>query len=355
MTVKGKRLLACLALAAGLILAAGCAAGPDPASGTGAATRTRAPSRTASLPPTVTPTATEIPTVVPVVTASPGPKPDLELVNVTILNDMPWDFVFMAEMVNNTDEPMIFNEREVGLVLTFERWWERAGDRHGYDQVNLRPIVGTIQSMNCILYPGEKGIVAFFSRSVEIISDNTMPGGGEVLSEPIQQQGTQLIGYQALFRPWKDLRQQYPFNEPVYGYPDELKNSYHPEAENFTYRLEGNRIIVEFDVNVQKPEYGGHYASSWMILYDKDENIINILQTVPLYCKGVGCFKNRMYHLFGIGSNSYVKDDPTVAPDVYTDYWKPLVEIDNEQLQLIDHIRVLNELQNYSMCIDPLS
>jgi hypothetical protein len=339
-----------------LLMLAGCTAGPLTATGPASpsVSQTRAPTRTEAPPPTVTPTATEIPTVVPVVTPSPGPKPELELVNVTIVNDMPWAFIFMGEIKNNTDEPMIFNEREFGLHLTFERWWEWANVYHGLMEVNLRPLNSMFQVMNCIIYPGETGVVAFNTRAV--CPNNTYcPRTEEIITEPLHQEGTRLIGYEAFYRRWADLKRQYPFDREYNGYPEELYEGYHPAVENISYRMEGERIVLEFDVDIIFPAYGHHDTASWMILYDAEGKIINILFADPIYCEGVGCFISRTYHLFGIGSNLYIDRRPTVAPDVFTDWWKPIMELTEEQLQLVDHIRVLNELQNFSMCSNPLS
>jgi hypothetical protein len=208
--------------------------------------------------------------------------------------------------------------------------------------------------MNCILYPGETGIVAFTSEADRPEVNPDLPKD-EILSDHPPQQGTRLIDYQAFFRRWKDLKQQYPFDQEYYGYPEDLYEGYHPAAENLSFRIEGARIIVEFGVDVDLPSFGGHFTASWMVLYDIQGKIINILFSDPTYCMGVGCFDSRMYHLFGVGSNSHVARDPTISPNVYTDWWKPIIEMTEEQLQQVDHIRVLNELQNYSMCIDPLS
>jgi hypothetical protein len=350
MAAWGKRAAVWGLLAAGLILPAGCSAGAAAGGATPAATRTRAPSRTATLSPTVAPTATEIPTVVPVVTASPGPRPDLELVNVTILNDMPWDFVFMAEMVNNTDEPMIFNEREVGLVLTFERWWEWAEIYHGYKEVRLRPLSSIYQSMNCILYPGEKGVVGFTSVAESPEKGQDLPND-EILSEYPAQQGTRLLGYQAIFRQWEDLRQQYPFNEPVKGYSDELFTGYHPAANNLQYSIIEGKIIFDFDVTIKLPKYGSNYDLSWLLLYDSLGRIINILFTRDIFCDETYCLGQEEYQIHGIGSNNRITSDM----DGNTHWWKPLIEITDGQLERIDHIRVVNEIMNASICMNPLS
>jgi hypothetical protein len=254
----------------------------------------------------------------------------------------------MAEMKNNSDEPMIFNEREIGMRLTFEQWLERAGFHHKLSEVPIRPMGGR---MNCILFPGETGVIAFSSRALEMDKYTVLY---EPIESPLPFIGARLIGYQASFRHWKDLKQQYPFNKKSYGYPEELENYNHPEAENLTFEVNDAQIFIEFDIDIVFPSYGSYDGLSWIILYDSSDRIVNVLFTRPIYCDGVGCFTARKYHLFGVGSNSRVSREPIIAPGQFTDWWEPVMELLAEQLQRVDHIRVLNELQNSSMCSKPL-
>jgi hypothetical protein len=208
-----------------------------------------------------------------------------------------------------------------------------------------------IQSINCILLPGETGIIAFGSRAIDIGKYTILR---ESIADPLLFTGARLIGYEPLFRSWKDLKQQYPFSEKAYGYPGELEYLFHPEAINLSFWIDGGQFFIEYDIELVFPPYGTYSGLSWIILYDSSDRIINVLFTRPIYCEGVGCFISGTYHLFGIGSNAHVPRDPTAAPGQFTDWWRPVMELTAEQLQRVDHIRLFSELQNWSMCMKPL-
>jgi hypothetical protein len=334
-------------LSLGVILLSGCTGATTGVYGSPSpsASRTPAPTPTETPIPTVTPTATEIPTVVPYVTPSPGPKPELEIFNITIQNDPHVEFIFMAEIRNNSDDLMAFNQREIGMTLFFEQWKDWAGRQsHIISEVPIYPLDGR---MNCMLFPGETGVIMFSSRTGGM-SDYTKTV--DDIEGPLSQRGVRLIGYQGASRYWRDLKELFPFNKPSYGYPDMLENYNHPEAENLVFRIDGARIFIEYEIEIRFPDYGSYDPFSWIILYDSSDRIVNILRTRPIYCEGVGCWDPKRYHLFGIGSNSQVSREPATASAQFTDWWKPFAELTADQLRSVDRIRVLNEIQNEAMC-----
>jgi hypothetical protein len=340
---------------AAILIPAGCSAGSTPATITPFSTnspRTPPPTYTSTATFTATPTATEVPTVFPFVTPSPGPKPELELTNIMIENSWGENFYFMAEIVNNSNDVIILNDREEVIKITVESWWDWGGYYHGFADYFIQPISGTT---NCILFPGETGIIGFGSMAHEPFG-STDPERTYEIPGPLEYQGTRLYEYQAFFRRWKDLKLEYPFNQSYYDYPEVLVNDYHPKAENLTFRIDGAMILFDYDVRIVLPPYGSPDDTAWLILFDKNDNIINIFYTHDPFCIGGRyCMQFEKYHVHGVGSNSRVsanKDKPT---EVQNQWWKPLIETTEARLQRVDHIQVLNEIRNSSMCSIPLA
>jgi hypothetical protein len=335
-----------VAFSIAFILLVGCSVGPDERTAeTGEGTPIMYPTRTKTPTVTVSPTATEIPTVVPLVTASPGPAPELELRNINLINHTN-EFVFMAETRNNSGEPMIFNEREIGIRLQFEQWWKYVGYHHVFLEAPLRPLSGSVQRMNCILYPDETGILVFTTWNT--CDDRTCPRKDEISQEPPGQLGTRLIGYQATPRRWEDLRNLYPFNQAYYHYPEKLDEYAHPEAQNLTYRIDGSKIIIEYDTDLDLPTFGD-VDVAWLILYDGDGIIINVLYSHDNFCNQKSCLGLDRYHVKGIGSNSRPMLQ-SATPGVYPTWWRPLFDLTDDQLKQVNSIRVFTELQDWNIC-----
>jgi hypothetical protein len=338
-----------VAFSIAFILLAGCSVGPaGRTEQTGAyppvtlyPTRTRTPTVTVSL------TASEIPTVVPLVTASPGPEPDLELSNITLLNDYDYEFIFMAEMRNNSGETMIFNEREFGIRLYFEQWWEHVGYHHALFEANLRPLSDSVQRMNCILYPGEAGILAFNTWGT-CTMEKDCPRKDEISQEPPGQLGTRLTGYQGTPWLWKDLRNLLLLSFH-YHYPEQLDQYAHPEAQNLTYRIDGSQIIIEYDTDVNLPSFGD-VDVAWLILYGGDGKIINVLYSRDNFCTKKSCLGLDRYHVTGIGSNGRPALEQSATPGVNTTWWRPLFDLTDDQLKQVNSIRVFTELQDWNIC-----
>jgi hypothetical protein len=304
--------------------------------------QTSTPADTATA--TVTPTATAIPTVEPILTPSPGPAPDLEILNVAIRGN-----IFMGEMRNNTDQPMIFPGREKGLRLDFEEWIYYGKYYHFIDSAFIVPGIDSKQ-MNCILYPGETGVVTFDLSQICIGLSGCKNQLMEDLTNPPKQLGYQLIGYQGLYWRWEDLKDKYPFKR---DYPAELDGRYHPQIKNLSYRVEDSYIFIEFDAEIYIPAYmRGTREPSWIILYDHAGRIINILNT------NTDIFQTRyesgVYHIYGVGRNDMALPKQWVTPDIHTQWWRPMIELAPEDMQRVDHIRILFEIDNVDICINPI-
>jgi hypothetical protein len=305
--------------------------------------QTSTPADTATA--TVTPTATAIPTVEPMRTPSPGPAPDLEILNVAIRGN-----IFMGEMRNNTDQPMLFPGRESGLRLDFEKWSQYGKYYHDIYSAFIVPEDVYFKKMNCILYPGETGVVTFDLSQICLELGGCQGPAGEDLTSPPKQLGNQLIGYQGLYRRWEDLKDKYPFKR---DYPAELDGRYHPQITNLLYRVEDSYLFIEFDAEIYIPAYmRGTSEPSWIILYDHAGRILNILHT------NTDIFQNRyetgMYHIYGVGRNDKALSEQWVTPEIHTQWWRPMIELTQEDMRRVDHIRVVFEIDNVDICINPI-
>jgi hypothetical protein len=338
-------------------LTAGCAVGTaaqtagTTAGGTADATPPSATTRTKTPPPTVTPTASEIPTVAPMVTPSPGPAPDLEIFNGNIVykNSISnFFFYFMGELRNNSKEPMIFSESEIGLILNFE-WWRTDRDyEHRTAEVHIHPGGNFYIQYNSILFPGETGVIAFYMGTT-CVDTSACPQTHDDLDSPPEQRGARLVSYQSYPQSWENWLEWYPYLISDDGYPQELKNVYHPETENLTFRIEEAEIYVEFDVSVEWPLYGRYGTYSWMVLYDQYSKIINVLYTDKLFCDGKHCYKLDHFTINGVGSNSEPDLDQGKAPEVIEKWWKPIFPLTAEDARRVEHIRIINELQDLNI------
>jgi hypothetical protein len=345
--MEAKRGIRFLVMAVFSLLLVGCAEGSVSIPGAGAATKTRRPSDTPSAPPTETPTATAIPTAAPFVTPSPGPAPELELFNVTIRG-----YFLFAETRNNTGEAMIFPGRENGLRVNLEQWRLHPAGVYIHDTIEalIQPGTEYRRSMNCLLYPGDGGVVII--NLSQICDSKSSVCKGEELNAPPTQLGYQLTGYQGFYKRWEEIKNLYPFN----WHPGDLYGKFHPEVRNLVYTIEGNEIIIDFDIEYVIPEYLYTSATehSWIILYGKNGEIVNILDYETPICATPGCGVSGNYHFYGVGSNSNPMGTKWEKPGVITQWWRPAFMLTEEDLDRVDHIRVLFEIQSKSLCINPI-
>jgi hypothetical protein len=306
-------------------------------------TATHRPTKTDLPTETVTPTATTVPTIIPMVSPSPGPAPDLELLNVTTTDDM-----LMGELRNNTDEAMIFPGEEPGLRVVFDNWidWGVGLWLHGisfpYD------VIPRNRQMNCILYPHETGVL-MSDPNPEYEKDekvDAVPYGA----------GKRVLSYEGVYRRWEEFRELRYFND----FPDVLGDFYHPQVENLEYTIEisdvilkGAAILINFDAIVALPPYGtGEYVPAWIVLYDHEGRIINILFNSNIQvCLVYGCPLTDRIHVYGAGCNRGMCLFANWAePDQNLKWFEPIIRITPEDMRRVDHIRALVEIQDADMC-----
>jgi hypothetical protein len=309
---------------------------------TGAPSTQTAAAFTPSPTDTVTPAPTE--TYTPTATPTPGPPPDLELLNVTIDGDDN----LMGEIRNNTDQPMILPPREPAFRFWFEEWQD-FGSLTGYyhnifSPADVEPGDDAYSKvMNCILYPGEKGVIAFDIGPV--LSRCEGCATRERIPAPPVKTGYDLIRYESFFFKWEELRDHSIYSE----YPAEFGSHYHPSADNLTYRIEGSAIFINFDTNLLLPIYmRGWNFVSWIILYDSNGSIVNILYSLTIPVDGPSTSGN--YHIVGVGSEQWSSSWNSLGDIVQ--WWKPKSELTADALQRVDHIRVLFEINDSFICGD---
>jgi hypothetical protein len=312
-------------------------------------TATYRPTETELPTETNTPKPTNIPTVLPMVTPSPGPAPDLEVFNGTIFGN-----IFMGEIRNNTDQPMIFPGEENALILGFEDWHVAEGGNGGYHHnifypVKLQPLN---QNMNCILFPKETGVVLSHTNSAcdECIQSENVPA--------VTQLGYRLISSEGIFHRWEEFKTLELFRD----YPSDLDERFHPQVQNLEYdiqiikeMIEGSAILFNFDIELFLPEYiHGAFFPSWAILYDKDGRIINVLYVDNInFCNNVQCLKSGKFHVFGAGCNKgKCLFANWATPDQLIQWYQPEVEITTEDLQRVDHVRMIVEIADWDICVD---
>jgi hypothetical protein len=326
------------------LLQAGCVAAPSNTTtpgvtASGSATQTGVlATRTQTFTAAIMPTGT----YVPADTNTPGPPPDLEVINATIKDTV----FFLAEIRNNTDKPIILPGREAAFEFIFEKWAKASGKYYHYEYkpYEVTPGVDAIyKRTNCFLYPGEIGVIAFLfnphRKSEEEAS--SMPYGP----------GYRLVSYQGHYRRMEDLKKKSRFED----YPEKLYDGFHPPAENLAFSIQGSEIFLNFDVGIYVPDYvalAGTQIPSWVVLYDKQGGIINILLSDPDWCTGYMCFKENTYHLYGVGSDGW--SQAWVTPGAMASYWEPMTHLTAEDLQRVDHIRVLTEIEDDVLCLDPI-
>jgi hypothetical protein len=314
------------------------------------------PSETAWPSWTPVPTSTVIPTVEPMVTASPGPAPDLEIINVNFQPSM-YSTAFLGEIRNNTDQPVIFPGRLIALRLGIEEWSTDAGIYYSYYKFNalVKPYTDN-KTLNCIIYPGEVGILAF-DFNICSTKENCV-GEGEKLSEPPKQLGYRLLNYESYPKRWYDFL-HFPYIKS--HYPSELDKGYHLKVDNLTYetqvieeQMDWGVMFFDFDVAFYMPAYQrGARTPIWIILYDMEGRIVNVMRNSWVqYCGTYGCLESgNTYHISGAACNKTYclwEDWKKKNPDIQ--WFEPIAKLTIESMNRVDHIRVLAEDQDDEMC-----
>jgi hypothetical protein len=319
-------------------------------------TDTERPTQTGTPTPTVTVDPASIPTALPMVTPSPGPAPDLEVFNVTIEKNSEVSTMFMAEIRNNSDEPMIFPSEERALRLRFDVWYE---DLYRINDVFIKPNID-YKEMNCILYPQEKGIVTFNLQQkcsggdCHVINDVK-------LNELPEQMGYRLNSYEGFYRRWTDYA-ALPWYKDYF--PNGFYKDFHLPVENVKYKVKpsGNEtddveIIFNFDFSYSDSKYKPvGYIQAWIILYDNNSRIINVLRkdyNSKDFCEremGEDCPTGK-YPIRAVAAEYKYWD----ANDGETNWWfKPLAPLTMDDSQRLDHLQVFIEYQSKRICDHPV-
>lgn len=305
------------------LLLTACSVGPGTAStGSQGATPflTEQPTltQTITITPTITPTMTNTPTI--------SPPPDLELMDVKIYpetyNIIGQTYTLLGRVRNNTNMIMIFREEDLIFKFVFEVWeFDSLGKpsyRHAKysEEIKLGTDMG--RKMNCILYPGDEGVLFYNTRSVSKVY---------ILHEDRDK-------YEGSLGFW------YTYESFYHTQPD-LPLYYHPIAENLTYEKKDGELAVDFDVSIHKLLREGVYGSSiysWIILYDENGNNINIL-------------KKRLNEMSGlVYGGTFHFHSSTAASDYSQEYMRPAVEMTSEMIERTDHIDVFIEFEEGSTC-----
>jgi hypothetical protein len=296
-----------------------------PSGQTAATNGSLGPTETQPLVATETPTVTATSTI----TSTPTPPPDLELTNVTISPDdynvVGQEHVLMGRIRNNTNTTMLLFSEKKAFSFNIEMWEYDLHVKYNRDQAYYHSIsqydieVGSDQkTMNCILYPGEEGVIVFG------FNDATM-------SSTFEQKTT----YSGPLGVW------YTY-QSYYDTKPNIPTGYHNKAENVTFQKKYGGIVFDFDLQLlDKVLYPDFYVDqpTWVMLYDKDGKIIDILyMDMAHYYPGFS--KGRLLHVHS----------PT--SDAITDkaYFKAAVPVTSEMADQVDHIEVFSELEEQPIC-----
>ncbi len=296
------------------------------------------PSDTPSI--TMTPTITKTPSI----TMTPTTTPDLELTNYTLEGssisgaspDAGW--YLMGEIRNNSDQPMILFATDKIFQFYLDHW--QGTEYSILGPIGIAPGADKFKTMSCILYPGETGVI---SRNLYgFCPSDTCYVTTPAPSEPVKGEVWKLRSYTSHYKRWEDMKDNFP---PEWS---PLFTGFHPSVENINYNLTGDGYIhVTFDVNVKFPQYTRSVFEvvSWIVLYDNQNHIFNILYNPLALPPPIQELKSGKYHVDGIG-----KDKWCVTTSTANQCWYTEVMMTPESLQRLDHIRVFAELEDIEIC-----
>jgi hypothetical protein len=270
----------------------------------------------------VTPTQTMTNTWVPSSTPTVGPPPDMELKSVTIYPEfgnfetVGQKYTLLGRVRNNTDQIMLFRDKDIVFRFNFEVWefderWDEAKYRHAIYEKEAAHGWDDNRIMNCILYPGDEGVIAFTSasRADEYAVSERVPNHDGPLG----------IWYTY---------------EGFYNIQTDLRMDLHPAAENIEFTKENGTLIFDYDVYV--PITAEHVQSaslhSWVILLDKNGMVLNFLFK-RLETLG-GMIDGETFHVHGATATPLTDQQR---------YFRPSVKITPEMIEQVDHLEVLNE------------
>jgi hypothetical protein len=128
--------------------------------------------------------------------------------------------------------------------------------------------------------------------------------------------------------------------ESFYDTRPDFPRNLHPKAENIKFIRDQAQLKFEHDI-VGIPDTVTHSNSAdlntWIILYDKNEKILNILYKMLNIFEGINWSNN-----FHVRGNS-------VDTAFNYRFERPL-PITQEMIDAVDHVEVLNEFEEGSIC-----
>jgi hypothetical protein len=278
---------------------------------------------------TPTPDRTEIPGFTP----TEGPAPDLEIVNFTLDDDMN----LMADIRNNTQETMIFLKGETVFEFYIDLYEKQLHDLFGPMIIDAGG--SDDKYLSCVLYPGEIGVLSV-NPYHKGCATGGCPGTREELDPPLQQKVVHMNRYTSYYKTWDDIKEKFSADW------DPFFDGFNPKPENIIYEVQGEKIRVQFDLDIVFPnlDRSQYTVQSWIVLYDEQGQIINILSsyldmTDELY------FTPGRYHIDGIGSNRNCSPSSPAEQ-----CWKGQVKMTDENMSRLDHMRIFVDLNESKLC-----
>jgi hypothetical protein len=286
---------------------------------------------------TYTPSVTLTPTItlIPSITPTPTPAPGLEFFNAA------YDGASVAgELRNNTGQTIVLitSDYDPEFLFWFDYYEDRSFEIDGkkyirVDHIYWGPVDVRAEGesdydiMNCVLYPGENGAIAFGKRGY----------------------GQKPEGY---YEEWDELSIIPPQLGFFYRYesnyitdPD-LEKTFHPKAENISFHIENNYIYFEFDVDMPFAEELDLRKQrlnipAWVKVYDVQGRLMDVINNnldLVDYLQ-----LNSMNHISGF---TKLTGEPTFDDTREHDHlWRNHIYIKEKDLALINRIEVLVEFR----------
>lgn len=218
---------------------------------------------------------------------------------------------------------MTFGNFDLVFKFIFEVW-EYNSDYFVQKYIHLKYIdeatlgIERSRKMNCILYPGDEGVFYF----------ETISNRDEYLLNETMKEYSGSLGI------W------YTYESFYHTEPD-LPSYYHPKTKNIVFSKENGELIFDYDIvdipNLLNPSNVSR-VYSWLILYDKNGKIINILK------KWLAEMPGLTY-----GGSFHVHSGTGVSPNEM-EYFHPVYNLTPEMIEQVDHLEVFNEFEEMDTC-----
>lgn len=310
-----------------LILSQACSVGGNSPSGNtsqaGSSTAAALTQRHTEVVPSTTPTQTkplaftpiDTPTRIATATAKAS---DLELMDI-ILDRSNGGIVLMGRIRNNTGRTVFLGGDDLGLQIRYTQWSQN--DSRSYTHLILDPVKPKVESYhsaftNCLLYPGETGIIA-----VPLTCDEK-DGCHEI-------QETTLDPPPALGAFLEYSSQPHPVPD------DPVDPGLHPKAENVQFLTKEDIFFLRFST-VFPGEDNGYFRFRALLL-DRNGSILNVVAMRDYFRRP----KSNILEIRGWSRIS--------RGGVLGDWFSPFAPLTDEVLKNLDHIEVFVEYE-YKNC-----